>query len=116
MIEHHAVWYESYDGQIFSNAYECYDYELNKRYHESGVTLYIGDKAVNYIITNGDETYNEITDIYIDRSKQEENEAFYTCLADDFGYCLIADAIRGNGSHYRYVEEHGFATDIEEVK
>ena len=102
MKEHTISWFESDDGKIFMDEMECYNYELNVLYRKSGVVFYIRDKRVDSIDTEDDRTYNDMTDIFIDRSKTEENEAFYKFMHDNYGWCLVEEALEGTGSHYRF--------------
>ena len=87
MTEHSITWYESTDGMIFKDEDKCIEYELNLLYKRSGVGFYIGDTRVNWItVDENDSIYNAMTDIFIDRSKTEENEAFYNFVHDYFGW------------------------------
>lgn len=104
MTEHVIRWWEAEDGKIFTDDMECIDYELNLAYKKSGVQFYIGDKKVDEIITEKDRTYNEITDIFIDRSKEEENSEFNFYVQHYYGWSLIEDAINGSGTHYKFAE------------
>ena len=102
MKEHTISWYEATDGKLFENEMEAYDHELNVLYKMSGVIFYIGGNKVDRIETSDEKTYNEITDIYIDRSKAKENEAFYKFLNENYGWNDIEEALEGMGTHYRF--------------
>ena len=104
MTEHVVTWFESEDGKIFKDEMECIDYELNLLYEKSGVRIWVGDEKVDKIITEDDKTYNDFTDIYIDRSKEYENAKFGKFVYDNYGWLYIPEAIEGDGTHYRFNE------------
>ena len=104
MTRHRIEWFESMDGQIFTDEMECYKHEMNVLYRKSGVVFYIGDQKIDEIETNEDKTYNEMTDIFIDRSKEEENKIFCEFIRYNAGWCYVDDALEGTGSHYRFSE------------
>lgn len=105
MTEHSITWYESEDGKIFVDEMECLDHELNLLYKKSGFTFYVGESKVKEIETEDDKTYNEMTDIYIDRSKKEENDKFIDLLHYNYGWCYIDEAYyESDGTHYKFIE------------
>ena len=103
MIEHNITWYESMDGMIFQDEMECCDHELNILYNISGIRFFIDDKPVEHIETKNDKTYNEITDIYIDRSMTKENQEFYKYLHWNYGWCEVDEVLEGNESHHHFL-------------
>ena len=104
MITHSVEWYESKDGQIFADKMDCMAHEVNLLYRESGVRFYIRDEEIQELIVKEDKSYNEMTDILIDRSKMEENKAFLWAVHDELGWGGVEDALNGNGTHYRFAE------------
>lgn len=116
MTEHVIRWWEAEDGKMFQNDMDCMAYELNLAYKKSGVKFYIGDKRVDTIETENDKTYNEITDIYIDRSKEEENREFCFLVRHYYGWSLIEAAIEGNGTHYEFIEGDGIMCTVNIVE
>lgn len=105
MTEHTLTWYESVDGCIFKDKTECIEHELDILYHASGVRFYQGDIYIEHINTKDNYTYNyEISDIFINRSKEAENAAFYDFLHLNYGWCLVDEALEGTGTHYRFIE------------
>lgn len=104
MKEHNITWYESDDGKIFQDENECYEYELNLLYQKSGVDFYINKEKIQWIDTKEDNAYNDMTDIVIDRSKADENKSFLDFLHNNYGWCLIEEALEGNGTHYHFSE------------
>lgn len=109
MITHQLTWYESDDGLIFKEWEDCLKHEANVLYRKSGVRLYIGDQEIEELIIDDDRSYNEATDIFIDRSKVKENEDFNEFVRIDLGWCLINSAIEGGGKHYKFTD--GFGED-----
>ena len=107
MITHQLTWYESDDGKIFKDYEDCLLHEANFLYRKSGVRFYVGDKEVGKIIIDDDKTYNEITDIFINREKEEENKEFNELIRWDLGWLLIQSAIEGTGTHYQITDELG---------
>lgn len=104
MTEHNISWYESMDGMIFQDEMECCEHELNILYNKSGVGFFINGELVEYINTKNDKTYNEITDIYIDRSKEKQNQEFYEYLHLNYGWCEVEEVLEGNEEHYHFFE------------
>ena len=100
MIREHTIsWYEASDGKIFTDEMECYNHELNLLYKNSGVSFYIGKEKIEWLT---DESYNDMTDILIDRSKAEENKALQQFLYKNYGWCEVDKAFDGTGFHYRF--------------
>lgn len=116
MIEHVVRWYEAEDGNVFTDDIECLVYEVNLLYQKSGVKLYKGDKRIDAIDIEDDRTYNEVSDIFIDRSKADKNEDFREALYQLCGWCLIDEALLGSGKHYRFIDSSACKTDVVEVK
>lgn len=112
MITHSVEWYESKDGQIFADEMDCMAHEVNLLYRESGVRFYIRDEEIQELIVKEDKSYNEMTDIFIDWSKMEENEAFLQAVRNELGWCGVEYALKGNGTHYQFTE----CGDLLEVK
>lgn len=112
MITHTISWYESEDGEIFADFGECLAHDVNVLYKNSGVRFYIDDKLIENLIIEDSQSYNEMTDIFIDRSMEEANQAFLESVNHDLGWCLVEDAIEGEGSHYQFTERG----DLMEVK
>lgn len=112
MITHTVSWYESEDGEIFADFDECLEHDVNVLYKNSGVKFYIGDKLIENLTIEDDRSYNEMTDIFIDREKEEENQAFLESVHYDLGWCSVQDALEGEGSHYQFTEWG----DVKEVK
>ena len=112
MITHTISWYESEDGEIFADFDECLAHDVNVLYKNSGVRFYIGDKLIENLIIEDSRSYNEMTDIFIDRSKKEANMAFLESVHYDLGWCLVQDAIEREGSHYQFTG----CGDLKEVK
>lgn len=104
MITHTISWYESEDGEIFVDFDECLAHDVNVLYKNSGVRFYIGDKLIENLTIEDDRSYNEMTDIFIDRSMKEANMAFLESVHHDLGWCGVQDAIEGKGSHYQFTE------------
>lgn len=104
MITHTVSWYESEDGEIFADWEECLAHDVNVLYKNSGVRFYIGDKPIENLIIENDRSYNEMTDIFIDRSMKEANMAFLESVQYDLGWCSVQYAIEGEGSHYRFTK------------
>lgn len=115
MITHTVSWYESEDGQIFADWEDCLFHEVNVLYRKSGVRFFINDKEIEELIIEDDRSYNEMTDIFIDRTKEKENAEFLESVRYDLGWCLIGYAINGTGSHYRFVDSD-YNVDLVEVK
>lgn len=104
MITHTISWYESEDGEIFADFDECLANDVNALYKNSGVRFYIGDKLIEYLIIKDDQSYNEMTDIFIDRSMKEANQAFLESVRHDLGWYFVLVALEGEGSHYQFTE------------
>lgn len=117
MITHTVSWYESEDGQIFADDMECLAHDVNVLYKRSGVRFFIGKEEIENLIIEDDQSYNEMTDIFIDRSKEEENARFKESVQYDLGWCLVDEALEGTGSHYRFIPAQcGICDDVIEVK
>ena len=117
MREHVVTWYESDDGKIFQDEMECVEYELNNLYHNSGVTFYCGRKKIKNIITKDDKTYVDLSAIRINREKAAENEAFRKYLYYNYGWCMVDEALEGDGTYYKFVEdERHFGAELVKVK
>ncbi len=98
MVKEHTIsWYEASNGKIFTDEMECYNYELNLLYKNSGVSFYADKEKIEWLT---DESYNDMTDIMIDRSKAEENKALQQFLYENYGWCEVDKALDGTGSHY----------------
>lgn len=105
MREHTISWYEANDGRIFLDEMECCNYELNLLYKKSGVSFYIGKERIEWLT---DDSYNDMTDIFVDHTKAAENKALYDFLRDNYGWCYVEDVLERPGSslysHYRFSE------------
>ena len=99
MKEHTISWYEADDGKIFTDEMECYEYELNLLYKKSGVSFYIGKERIEWLT---DDSYNDMTDVFIDRTKIDENRSFYQFIHDNYGWRYVEEVLEGPGSHYHF--------------
>lgn len=99
MKEHTISWYEADDGKIFLDEMECYEYELNLLYKKSGVSFFINRERIEWLT---DDSYNDMTDILIDRTKVNENRAFYQFVHDNYGWCYVEEALERPGAHYHF--------------
>ena len=100
MITHHIEWYEAEDGEIFTDEMECLDHELQLLYQGSGCIFYIGRKPVKSIETDGDEIYNKMTGIRVDRSNPEKIAEFREFIHWTHGWSEIEDILDGDKEGY----------------
>lgn len=106
MTEHVVIWYESKDGKRFDSELECAEYEINLLYKESGVRLYDeSDQLIDELYVESDDHRNSSYDlcsyVVIDRSKEKENSILKAALNEWYGWCLIEEAINGDGTKYK---------------
>jgi len=101
MKEHSITWYESVDGEIFTDKMECISHELNILYKNSGVRFYKNGVLISEL---NDNSYNEMTDIYINRGQARENDALCSFIHDNYGWCYVEDALEDFGTFYHFSE------------
>jgi len=99
MKEHSVTWYESEDGEIFTDEMECIDHELNVLYKKSGARFYKNGVLMDEL---NDDSYDEVTDISIDRSLAKENDALYHFIHVNYGWCYVEDALEDSGTFYHF--------------
>lgn len=101
MTTHTVSWFESDDGKIFTDAIECMNHETQEKYRKSGIRFFIDNEEIENLLFDYDRSYNEMTDIYIDRTKEKENLEFDEAIKYGYGWSLVNEAIEGTGTHYR---------------
>jgi hypothetical protein len=100
MIKHECVWYESDDGNIFTDESKCMNHEVHVLYNKSGIRFYtVNWEPVEFVVTD-DWTYNHSHYMVIDRSKEKENTLLINYLYDNFGWCLVKEAFYMDGDTF----------------
>ena len=93
MKKHEITWYESDDGKIFGDEYECADHETNLLFKSGGVSFC--DKNGKQMDLNlvGDYAYNHATYLVFDRSNPNTKK-IVDKLYEWYGWVLIKVAYK----------------------
>jgi len=100
---HTITWYESIDSKLFTDEFECIMHDINILYKNSGVVFYKNKKKIEYL--EDDNTYNYMTDVYIDRDKAASNKRFRNAVEYGLGWSLVIEALDGDGTHYKLTDK-----------